>query len=226
MPELVHRLDAARVGVNLSAVRAEIERACARAGRDPAAVQVLAAVKYLSTESLPVLAEAGVRLVGENRAQQLKVKHDAHPDLFAWDFIGELQSKHVRLVAPRVRLIHSLCTDSAIEELVRLREQWRAGLAALVQVNVSGEPAKAGVQPGALEEFIARCPLPVRGLSTMPPHSEDPEQSRRWFARLRELAQVHGLRELSMGTSQDFAVAAEEGATIVRIGTRLYGETP
>jgi PLP dependent protein len=222
MPELVQQVDVEGVSANLRAIRAEIERACAHAGRDPADVQVLAAVKYLGTETLPVLAEAGVRLVGENRAQQLKDKHDSHPDLFAWHFIGVLQSKHVRLVAPRVRLIHSLCTDSAVAELERQREHWHPGLAVLAQVNVSGDPAKAGIAPDELGALIERCPLPVRGLSTMPPSSEDPERSRRWFARLRELARAHGLAELSMGSSQDFAVAVEEGATIVRIGTRLY----
>jgi PLP dependent protein len=222
MPELARELSLERIRASLHALRTAIDCAAARAGRDPADVELLAAVKHLSVESLPLLAEAGVQLVGENRAQQLKAKHDAHAGLFTWDFIGSLQSKHIRLVAPRVRLIHSLCTRSALFELERLREVWHPALAALVQVNVSRDPAKAGVDPRELDSFIERCPLPVRGLATMPPFCEDPEHSRPWFARLRELAHARNLPELSMGTSQDFAVAVEEGATIVRIGTRLF----
>lgn len=207
---------------NLLAVQNEIAVAAERAGRNPADVQVLAAVKYVSAEQLPTLAEAGIELVGENRAQQLTEKLAACPDAFVWDFIGTLQSKHVRSIVPHVRLIHSLSTDSALRELERCRELWRPGLAALVQVNVPDEPEKAGIEPGELDAFIERSPIPIVGLMTMPPLAADPGQSRPWFARLRALADACGLRELSMGTTQDFAVAVEEGATIVRIGTRLY----
>lgn len=215
-------VSAGRIRANLLAVRDEVDDAAERAGRDPKGVQVLAAVKYLAAEQLPALAGAGVGLVGENRAQQLTEKVAACPGAFTWDFIGALQSKHVRAIVPHVRLIHSLCTHSALRELERCRELWRPGLAGLVQVNVAAEPGKAGVSLDELDDFIARSPVPIVGLMTMPPLASRPDESRRWFARLRELAQERRLRELSMGTTQDFAVAVQEGATIVRIGTRLY----
>jgi uncharacterized pyridoxal phosphate-containing UPF0001 family protein len=183
---------------------------------------VLAATKYVPTAELPTLAAAGVRLVGENRAQDLQEKVAAHGGLFEWDFIGQLQSRRVRLIVPHVRLIHSVASESALRELERHRELARPGLRILVEVNVAGEPGKAGVDPDQLDSFIARSPAPVAGLMTMPPLSEDPQSSRPWFAALRELAYERGLEHLSMGTSQDYVVAAEEGATIVRIGTSLY----
>jgi PLP dependent protein len=215
-------LNTERVRARLKAIREEIAAACARAGRDPASVQMLAAVKYVPVEQLPVLADAGITLVGENRARDLQAKVSAHGDLFTWDFIGALQSKHVRSVVPHVRLIHSLSTDSALRELERHRELWHPELGGLVQVNVSEDPAKAGVDPLKLDAFIERSPLPIRGLMTMPPLAFAPEHNRPWFRQLRELAQARGLHELSMGTTQDFTVAVEEGSTIVRIGTRLY----
>jgi pyridoxal phosphate enzyme (YggS family) len=218
----VTRLSAERVRANLVSLREQIAAAAARAGRDPASVQVLAAVKYVPLAELPTLARAGITLVGENRAQDLDAKASAHPGLFHWDFIGALQSKHVRSIVTHVHLIHSLCSDTALAELERHRARWRPGLGALVQVNVAGEPGKAGIAPERLDAFIERSPLPVRGLMTMPPLVHTPEQSRPWFARLAELARERGLAELSMGTTQDFEVAVEEGATIVRIGSRLY----
>lgn len=218
MARLIHGLDAARVRANLERVRAEI----AAAGRDPAEVQVLAACKYVPCEELPTLAAAGVELVGENRAQELARKVAAHGELFEWDFIGALQSKHVRAIVPNVRLIHSLASESAVRELRRNAELARPGLRVLVQVNVAGDSAKGGVAPECVPWFVERCPFPVSGLATMPPLTRDPEQSRPYFRRLRELAREHGLSELSMGTTQDFAVAAQEGATIVRVGTRLF----
>jgi pyridoxal phosphate enzyme (YggS family) len=219
--------DAARIRENLACVRAEIARAGVAAGRwtssDRAdAVQVLAATKYVAAEDLPVLAHAGVRLVGENRAQDLQAKVAAHGELFAWDFIGQLQSRRVRAIVPHVRLIHSVASDSALRELARHREHARPGLELLIEVNVAREPGKAGVLPERLEDLLEHAPLPVVGLMTMPPLAADPRESRRWFAALRELAAAHGLRELSMGTSQDYPVAVAEGATIVRIGARLY----
>ena len=183
---------------------------------------MLAATKYVSVEDLPVLAEAGIRLVGENRAQDLQAKMAAHGELFEWDFIGQLQSRRVRLIVPHVRLIHSVASDSALRELARHRKLARQGMRILVEVNVAGEAGKAGVAPKELDAFIARSAVPVGGLMTMPPLSQDPERSRRWFAALRELAGERGLEHLSMGTSQDYVVAVEEGATIVRIGTKLY----
>ncbi len=222
MVQLIHGLQVERMRMNLAAVREEIAMAAKRAGRDPRDVEVLAACKYVPVEELPVLAEAGIGLVGENRAQDLQQKVAAHGDLFAWDFIGALQSKHVRAIVPHVRLIHSLASESALRELERHADKARTGLRVLVEVNLAGDPAKEGIVPEQLDAFIARSPFPVAGLMTMPPLADDPEQNRPWFRALRELAQERGLGELSMGTTQDFAVAVEEGATIVRIGTRLY----
>ena len=206
-------LEPARVRENLERVRERI----AGAGRDPATVEVCAATKYVPAAELPALAEAGIELVGENRAQDLLVKQAEHRDLFSWDFIGALQSRKVRDVAPAVRLIHSVASDSALDQLARhpVRE-------VLVQVNVAEEEGKAGIAPGELGAFLGRSPVPVTGLMTMPPFVERPEESRRHFARLAELAAEHGLARLSMGTTQDYAVAAGEGATIVRIGSALY----
>ena len=199
---------------NLARVRERI----AATGRDPADVEICAAIKYVPVDELGALAEAGVELVGENRAQSLVEKQERYGDAFTWDFIGALQSRKVRDVAPRVRLIHSVASESALAQL----EQHPAR-EVLVQVNVAGEESKAGIAPEALAEFIARCPAPVGGLMTMPPAVEHAEDNRRHFARLGELAAEHGLARLSMGTTQDFEVAVAEGATIVRLGTVLYG---
>jgi PLP dependent protein len=225
MAELIRVLDAERVRVNLERINEEIAaaRRRSRAHADgPRPVEVLAAVKYIDVQALPALAQAGIRLVGENRAQELARKHEAHGELFEWDFIGQLQSRRVRAIVPYVRLIHSLASDSALGELARHRDVARPGMRVLVEVNVAGEQGKAGIAPADLDGFIARCPVPVAGLMTMPPLTEDPERSRPWFAALRELARERGLEHLSMGTSQDYLVAVEEGATIVRIGTSLY----
>ncbi len=207
-------------GLEVAAVRDNLDRArerIASAGRDPATVEICAAVKYVSADELPVLAEAGVQLVGENRAQDLVAKRERCADAFVWDFIGNLQSRKVRDVAPAVRLIHSVASESVLAQLER-----HPVAEVLVQVNLAGERDKGGVAPEGLAEFIAACPVPVTGLSTMPPASERPEDNRRHFARLAELAGEHALARLSMGTSQDYGVAAEEGATIVRLGSVLY----
>jgi pyridoxal phosphate enzyme (YggS family) len=222
--ELIRNLQAARIRANLERVHEDIAAALARAPRDrrAASVELLAATKYVSADDLPTLAQAGIRLVGENRAQDLVSKVAAYPGLFEWDFIGQLQSRRVVLIVPHVRLIHSVASDSALGELGRHRDLATPGLRILIEVNVSGEPGKAGVAPQELDAFIARSPVPVAGLMTMPPLAEDPERSRPWFSALRELARTRGLEHLSMGTSQDYVVAVEEGATIVRIGTKLY----
>jgi PLP dependent protein len=225
--QLISNLSVDRVHQNLERIRSEVTHAAAHAPAPPVdlrrpPVEVLAAVKYLSSTELPKLAEAGIHVVGENRAQELQAKVAEHGDLFEWDFIGQLQSRRVRLIVPHVRLIHSVASDSALRELERHRELARPGLRILIEVNVAGEEGKAGVTPGQLDAFIARSPVPVAGLMTMPPLVVDPEENRRWFVALRELADERGLEHLSMGTSQDYAVAAEEGATIVRIGTNLY----
>jgi pyridoxal phosphate enzyme (YggS family) len=219
MANLMYGLDAARVAENAARAREEIATAAALAGRDPADVALLAAVKYVPLEELGVLAEAGLTLVGENRAQDLEAKAAAHPGTFTWHFIGRLQSRKVKQILPHVALIHSVASESALAQLER---HGTPDTTVLVEVNVAGEDAKAGVAPADLGAFIARCPVRVAGLMTMPPFAAEPEESRPYFARLRGLAAEHGLAELSMGTSQDFAVAVEEGATIVRLGSALY----
>jgi PLP dependent protein len=213
MPETITGLRPERVRQNLERVRERI----AAAGRDPNEVEVCAATKYVPAPELPALAEGGVELLGENRAQDLLAKQELHGDLFAWDFIGALQSRKVRDVAPHVRLIHSVASESALRQLER-----HPAREVLVQVNVAGEQGKAGIAPGDLRPFVERCPVPVCGLMTMPPFVERAEDNRRWFARLAELAAELGLERLSMGTTQDYEVAVEEGATIVRLGTVLY----
>jgi PLP dependent protein len=207
--QLIRGLDARLVADNVARVREEI-------GRDD--VQILAAVKYVAAEEMGVLAEAGITLVGENRAQELEVKAAAHSEL-TWDFIGHLQSRKVKQVLPYVRWIHSVASDSALNELGK---HGSADTEVLVEVNVARDESKSGVLPEELDGFLARCPVRVVGLMTMPPITERPEDSRPWFAALAQLAGERGLRELSMGTSQDYAVAAQEGATIVRLGTILY----
>jgi PLP dependent protein len=209
MTGLIHGLEADRIRANLEQVRE-------RAGPD---VEILAATKYVPVEEMAALAEAGIELVGENRLQDLEAKHERYGDAFTWDFIGNLQSRKVKRILPLVRLIHSVATDSALEQLGRHGGETTE---VLVEVNVAGEKSKAGVAPEELGVFIARCPVRVVGLMTMPPFSTDPEASRPFFARLAELAAEHGLSRLSMGSSQDWEVAVEEGATIIRLGTELY----
>lgn len=214
MVDLIRGLRAADIRANLAEARERI----AATGRTPDEVEILTAVKYVAVQELPTLAEAGIELVGENRADALVEKMRAHPGLFRWDFIGALQSRRVPLIAPHVRMIHSLASQSALR---RLAAQERADLRVLVEVNVASDPGKAGLLPEELDEFLASSPIAIEGLMTMPPLAADPEANRRHFAALRELAADHGLRELSMGTSQDFTVAVEEGATIVRLGSSL-----
>jgi pyridoxal phosphate enzyme (YggS family) len=199
-------------------VRAAIAAACERAGRDPAGVELLAAVKYLEVAELGALADAGIETLGENRAQELEAKAQNWP-AFRWHFIGQLQSRKVKQILPYAQLIHSLASDSALEQLGRFGTPETE---VLVQVNVAGEGEKAGIAPADLRDFIARCPVKVVGLMTMPPFTEDPEANRPHFRALAHLGRDHGLRHLSMGTSQDYAVAVEEGATIVRVGSALY----
>ncbi len=222
MARLITGLDAGRIRANAERIAGEIADAAARAPHGAASVEVLAATKYVTLEDMPILARAGIRLVGENRAQDLEAKVAAHGGLFVWDFIGQLQSRRVRMIAPHVRLIHSVASDSALEQLERHLDLVRPGLRILVEVNIAGEPGKAGVGPDQLDGFIARSPVPVAGLMTMPPLAQAASSNRRWFAALRELARERGLEHLSMGTSQDYIVAVEEGASIVRIGTGLY----
>lgn len=224
MAELIRGLEVERVRANVERARERIARAARRAGRDPGEVELLAAVKYVAADELPKLVEAGLTLLGENRAQELVVKADALAaaglaDRVRWDFIGHLQSRKVKDLIPRTRLIHSVASDSALEQLAR---RGTPETRILIEVNVAGEESKSGITPADLPAFLERAPVPVVGLMTMPPLAAAPEDNRRHFAALRELARRHGLRELSMGTSQDYEVAVEEGATIVRLGSILY----
>jgi hypothetical protein len=211
-------LSVERVRANLAAARERVDAAAARAGRDGTQIEILVAVKYVAAEDITVLADGGVTLVGENRAQELAEKVDRAPGRLRWHFIGALQSRKVRLIVPHVELIHSVATESALRELGRHAP---ADFRILVEVNVGGEAGKAGIAPEALDDFIARSPVHVAGLMTMPPLARTPEDSRPHFAALARLGTERGLRVLSMGTSQDYEVAVEEGATIVRIGTSV-----
>jgi len=195
-------LSAEQVAARLARVRDEVGPG----------VTIVAATKYVSVEDMAVLAEAGIEVVGENRAQDLEAKHAAHGDAFRWHFIGHLQSRKAKVVNGICELVHSLDSASAARKLE---------IPALVQVNLAGEATKSGVPPDELQGLLDLYPQ-VRGLSTMPPEAHDPEESRPYFRKLRELAEEHGLTELSMGTSQDYNVAAQEGATMIRIGSVLY----
>jgi pyridoxal phosphate enzyme (YggS family) len=222
--------EAVRAGV--AATRRRIDEACARAGRDPAAVEIVAAVKYLAVEDLPLLHAAGVRRVGENRSDQLVAKQAAHGDLFTWDFIGHLQSRKVKEIAGRVDLIHSLSTASTAGQI---DSRSPAPQDVLVEVNTARDPDKEGIAPEGLDAFLEllapMADVRVRGLMTMPAFTTDPGASRGAFAELRDLAAAaaerwagtHAFEHLSMGTSQDFEVAVEEGATLVRVGSVLLG---
>ncbi|MDQ3890783.1 MAG: YggS family pyridoxal phosphate-dependent enzyme [Actinomycetota bacterium] len=194
-------------------VRANYRRIQSEVGPD---VTLVVATKYVSVADMAILAGAGVQVVGENRLQDLREKHDRYPDAFRWHFIGHLQSRKARDVSLLAELVHSLSSLSAAR---------RVSVPALVEVNLSGEETKSGVAPGELEPFLAEAHalgVDVRGLMTMPPLTDEPERSRPYFRRLRHLAQEHGLRELSMGTTQDYRVAVDEGATMVRVGSALF----
>jgi uncharacterized pyridoxal phosphate-containing UPF0001 family protein len=207
--EPVAGLDAARIRSNLEEIREH-------AGPE---VEILAATKYVRNEDMGWLAEAGVELVGENRLQDLEAKQERWGDRFTWDFIGNLQSRKVKRIVPLVRLIHSVASDSVLDQLAK---HGREDTEVLVEANLSGEEGKGGIDPAALDDFIERCPVTVSGLMTMPPFTEDPEESRPYFARLAALAEERGLERLSMGTSQDWRVAVDEGATIIRLGSVLW----
>ena len=209
MVEPVTDLDARRIRSNLEWIREH-------AGPQ---VEILAATKYVRTEDMGALAEAGIELVGENRLQDLEAKRERWSESFTWDFIGNLQSRKLKRILPLVRLIHSVESDSVLEQLGKHAEP---GTEVLIEVNLSGEEGKGGIDPAELDAFIERCPVRVSGLMTMPPFTEDPETSRPYFARLADLARERGLERLSMGTSQDWRVAVEEGATIIRLGSVLW----
>jgi PLP dependent protein len=209
MPGLIHGLERDVIRDNLARVREH-------AGPE---VEVLAATKYVPVAEMGALLDAGVTLIGENRLQDLEAKQDRWGEGFTWDFIGNLQSRKVKALIPRVRLIHSLASDSALEQLGRHAPPETE---VLVEVNVAGEDSKGGIPPAALGDFISRSPVRVVGLMAMPPFTQNPEDSRPHFAKVAELAAEHGLSRLSIGTSQDWEVALDEGATIIRLGTTLY----
>jgi PLP dependent protein len=204
-------------GLDPDVIRRNLGRVRERAGEG---VEVLAATKYVHPDEMGALGDAGITLVGENRLQDLEAKRERWAGNFTWDFIGNLQSRKVKALLPLVRLIHSVASDSALRQLERHADPETE---VLVEVNVAGEGSKGGIEPAELGEFIARCPVRVTGLMTMPPFSTRPEDSRPHFAALASLAGEHGLERLSMGSSQDWEVAVEEGATILRLGTTLYG---
>ncbi len=206
------------VRANLADIDRSIADACLRAGRDRESVRVCAATKYVDSAGMESLRDAGVSIAAENRLQDMIAKQELFADGFDWHFIGAIQSRKVREIAQRVSTIHSLATESARDKLADLEG---APPKLLVQVNVSRESSKQGVDPQKLDEFIAGSPLPISGLMTMPPLTEDPESARPYFAELKSLADQRGLTELSMGTSQDFVVAVEAGATLVRVGSVL-----
>lgn len=181
-------------------------------------VEILVACKYVPLDQMGALSEAGVALVGENRLQDLEAKHAEWGDRFVWDFIGTLQSKKIKKLLPLVRLIHSVASESALDQLGK---HGGPDTEVLLEVDLAGEESKAGIQPEAIADFIDKCPVTVSGLMTMPPYSEDPEASRPYFAELASLGAEHGLSRLSMGTSQDWKVAVEEGSTIIRLGSSL-----
>lgn len=208
MVELIKEINADLVAERLEGVR--------RVTGDE--VEVLVACKYVALDQMGALAEAGVDLVGENRLQDLEAKHAEWGDRFVWDFIGTLQSKKIKKLLPLVRLIHSVASESALDQLAK---HGGPDTEVLLEVNLSNEESKAGIAPEAIRDFIDRCPVTVSGLMTMPPYSEDPESSRPYFAELASLGVEHGLSRLSMGTSQDWRVAVEEGSTIIRLGSSL-----
>jgi uncharacterized pyridoxal phosphate-containing UPF0001 family protein len=197
------------LAISAEQVRANYDRIRTELGPQ---VTIVAATKYVSVDELAALAEAGVEVVGENRAQDLEAKHARYGEAFRWHFIGHLQSRKAKTVNSLCELCHSLSSESAAKRLE---------IPALVEVNLAGEETKSGVPEADLERFLGLYD-DVRGLMTMPPATDDPETSRPYFRRLRQLAEQHGLRELSMGTSQDYRVAADEGATMVRLGSVLY----
>jgi uncharacterized pyridoxal phosphate-containing UPF0001 family protein len=228
---LLERLEPAQVRANLAAAQERVRQACGRAGRDPEGVEILAATKYVPVGLVGALIEGGVRLAGENTAQALQAKHERWGDALVFDFIGHLQSRKTKTVLRLARLVHSIQSESALDQVER-HGQGEAGL--LLQVNVAGEGSKDGLAPEAVDSFVeaasARAGVAFAGLMTMPPLTGDAELARPHFVALRELAARlqgdwsprHDFSILSMGTSQDFEVAVEEGATICRLGGVLY----
>lgn len=226
-------IDAVRLRAALDEARERMDDACARSGRPPGSAELVLAGKYVGAEEAPALVEAGVRVIGENRLQDLQAKQDVLGSAVEFDFIGHLQGRKVKDVLPRVRLIHSVDRLGLVQEIARRADD---GARVLLQVNLAGEETKGGFAPGDLDAACEACAdggITVGGLMALPPFTEDPEASRPWFERLRELrdglagrwAPQHDLHDLSMGTSQDFVVAVEAGATMVRVGRGIVDHT-
>ncbi|MGK2877713.1 MAG: YggS family pyridoxal phosphate-dependent enzyme [Solirubrobacterales bacterium] len=214
--------DLATVAHNLERINAEVAGACARSGRGVDSVRLCVATKYVEPDAMTVLRDAGVKIAAENRLQDMIAKQERFGDDFEWHFIGAIQSRKVKEIARRVSTIHSLGTQSARDKLVDLEFP---APRLLVQVNVSGEQSKQGVHPEELDDFIAGASYPVSGLMTMPPLTDEPEGARPYFAKLKGMADRRGLTELSMGTSQDYVVAVEEGATLIRVGSVVFAQS-
>jgi pyridoxal phosphate enzyme (YggS family) len=221
---------------NLARVRDELSAALERSGRGPDDARILVASKYYEPAQISALAEAGADLLGENRAEDLLRKQEAFGDRFEWHFIGHLQSRKAKIVVPRVSLIHSVDSVKLIEELGK-RSPEGGSVEVLFQVNVSGEETKYGVSEGEVEALLEAAAetggrVRARGFMTLAPLVEDPENVRYVFAKLRAIrdrlrqswSPHFDLSELSMGMSGDYAVAVEEGATLVRIGRLLLEE--
>ena len=211
--------DSETIRRNLEGITRDVDEAALRSGRSVGSVSICVATKYVDSAGMAALRDAGVGIAAENRLQDMIQKQESFKDDFKWHFIGAIQSRKVLEIAPRVSSIQSLATESARDKLAGLSGSLPR---VLVQVNVSGEASKQGIAPGELAAFIADCPVAVSGLMTMPPLATDPDDTRRHFAALRELATEHGLDELSMGTSQDYICAVEEGATMIRVGSVLF----
>ena len=223
--------DANVVRERFAELSSRVAAAAGAAGRQPADVRVLVATKYVAAAHLGALHEAGIRLIGENRAQDLVAKQALYGDAFEYHFIGHLQSRKTRLVVPLVSLIHSVSTMSVVQEI----EARAANVTdVLLEVNIAGEDSKSGIAPAAADAFLdeaAACGT-VRfcGLMCMPPWSDDPAAARPFFTQTRELAErlsttwqgTYTFEQLSMGTSADYEAAVQEGATIVRVGSVLF----
>lgn len=222
MVELIESLDHQLVKQRVADAVAQIEHARSSSNRSANQVELLVASKYLAVDLISELAGTGISLIGENRADTLAVKSKAAQELgLQVDFIGHIQSRKTKEILPYVDRIHSVCSQSTIKQLQRFTELAKPNLELLLEVNIANDQAKFGIRPDQIDEYISISPFPVVGLMTMPPATDDPESSRRWFAKLAQLAGQHNLQHISMGTSQDFLIAVQEGATIVRLGSSI-----
>ncbi len=220
---------------NISNIRQRIDSACHQAGRDPQSVHLLAVSKKKPLADIEEAAAAGQKMIGENYVQEFVAKYDDCTADVDWHYIGALQSNKVKQLRGKVAMIHSVDRLSLAKEINKQWAKCDRPVEILIQVNIGAEATKAGVSADDLEELvrqIAELPnLRIRGLMAIPPHSADPEESRHWFRAMRQLADSIAelglpdvsMKELSMGMSDDFEIAIEEGATMIRIGTAIFG---